>query len=116
MNKLNELKQILENDEKQITTTSVQWIKNQHPTTTSSMGNKVVLHSSSKANASSIVSSEKEANTVHAWTTVSAVKLAQTGVVHFTSEAPNTRSSVRRTHYHKWVMKTQTRQFGAKSH
>lgn len=87
LNKLNELKQILENDEKQITTTSVQWIKNQHPTTTSSMGNKVVLHSSSKANASSIVSSEKEANTVHA-DTVSAVKLAQTGVVHFTSEAP----------------------------
>lgn len=86
LNKLNELKQILENDEKQITTTSVQWIKNQHPTT-SSMGNKVVLHSSSKANASSIVSSEKEANTVHA-DTVSAVKLAQTGVVHFTSEAP----------------------------
>ena len=87
LNKLNELKQILENDEKQITTTSVQWIKNQHPTTTSSMGNKVVLHSSSKANASSIVSSEKEANTVHA-DTVSAVKLAQTGVVHFISEAP----------------------------
>lgn len=83
LNKLNELKQILENDEKQITTTSVQWIKNQHPTTTSSMGNKVVLHSSS----TSIVSSEKEANTVHA-DTVSAVKLAQTGVVHFTSEAP----------------------------
>lgn len=87
LNKLNELKQILENDEKQITTTSVQWIKNQHPTTTSSMGNKVVLHSSSKANASNVVSSEKEANTVHA-DTVSAVKLAQTGVVHFTSEAP----------------------------
>lgn len=86
LNKLNELKQILENDEKQITTTSVQWIKNQHPTTTSSMGNKVVLHSSSKTNAS-VVSSEKEANTVHA-DTVSAVKLAQTGVVHFTSEAP----------------------------
>ena len=85
LNKLNELKQILENDEKQITTTSVQWIKNQHPTTTSSMGNRVVLHSSSKANASSIVSSEKEANTVHA-DTVSAVKLAQAGVVHFTSE------------------------------
>ena len=71
LNKLNELKQILENDEKQITTTSVQWIKNQHPTTTSSMGNKVVLHSSS------------EANTVHA-DTVSAVKDA----IHFTSEAP----------------------------
>lgn len=87
LNKLNELKQILENDEKQITTTSVQWIKNQHPTTTSSMGNKVVLHSSSKANASSIVSSEKEANTVHA-DTVSAVKLAQTDAIHFTSEAP----------------------------
>lgn len=79
LNKLNELKQILENDEKQITTTSVQWIKNQHPTTTSSMGNKVVLHSSS----TSIVSSEKEANTVHA-DTVSAVKDA----IHFTSEAP----------------------------
>ena len=59
LNKLNELKQILENDEKQITTTSVQWIKNQHPTTTSSMGNKVVLHSSSKANASSSVSEKK---------------------------------------------------------
>lgn len=87
LNKLNELKQILENDEKQITTTSVQWIKNQHPTTTSSMGNKVVLHSSSKANASNVVSSEKEANTVHA-DTVSAVKLAQADAIHFTSEAP----------------------------
>ena len=75
LNKLNELKQILENDEKQITTTSVQWIKNQHPTTTSSMGNKVVLHSSS------------EANTVHA-DTVSAVKLAQADAIHFTGEAP----------------------------
>lgn len=73
LNKLNELKQILENDEKQITTTSVQWIKNQHPTTTSSMGNKVVLHSSS------------EANTVHA-DTVNAVKLAQADAIHFTSE------------------------------
>lgn len=87
LNKLNGLKQILENDEKQITTTSVQWIKNQHPTTTSSMGNKVVLHSSSKANTSSIVDSEKEANTVHA-DTVSAVKLAQADAIHFTSEAP----------------------------
>ncbi|WP_283573361.1 SEC10/PgrA surface exclusion domain-containing protein [Ligilactobacillus aviarius] len=86
LNKLNELKQILENDEKQITTTSVQWIKNQHPATTSSMGNKVVLHSSSKANASSVVSSEKEANTVHA-DTVNAVKLAQADAIHFTSEA-----------------------------
>lgn len=85
LNKLNELKQILENDEKQITTTSVQWIKNQHPTTTSSMGNKVVLHSSSKMNASSVVSNEKEANTVHA-DTVSAVKLAQSDAIHFASE------------------------------
>ena len=59
LNKLNELKQILENDEKQVTTTSVQWIKNQHPATTSAMGNKVVLHSSSKTNVSSGVSEKK---------------------------------------------------------
>lgn len=95
LNKLNELKQILENDEKQITTTSVQWIKNQHPSTTSSMGNKVVLHSSSKTNASSVVSSEKEANTVHA-DTVSAVKLAQADAIHFTSEAPSSKKAAKK--------------------
>ena len=114
LNKLNELKQILENDEKQITTTSVQWIKNQHPATTSAMGNKVVLHSSSKTKASSGVSEKK----MNAKTTVNSekkmnaksavngekkvnvklaesnekeantVKLAQADAIHFTSEAP----------------------------
>ena len=42
LNKLNELKKVLENDEKETTTTTVQWIKNEHPVTTSSMGNKVI--------------------------------------------------------------------------
>lgn len=84
LNKLNELKQILENDEKQITTTSVQWIKNQHPATTSSMGNKIVLYSSS------------ETNTVHA-DTVNAVELAQADAIHFTSEtSANAKKSVKK--------------------
>ena len=84
LNKLNELKQILENDEKQITTTSVQWIKNQHPATTSSMGNKIVLYSSS------------EINTVHA-DTVNAVELAQADAIHFTSEtSANAKKSVKK--------------------
>lgn len=114
LNKLNELKQILENDEKQITTTSVQWIKNQHPATTSAMGNKVVLHSSSKTkassgvsekkmnakttvnsekkmNAKSAVNSEKKVNVKLAESNekeANTVKLAQADAIHFTSEAP----------------------------
>ena len=43
--KLNELETILKNDEGETTTVSVQWIKNQHPTTTSEIGNQYVLNS-----------------------------------------------------------------------
>lgn len=42
---LNELETELLNEEKTYTTTSVQWVKNPHPTTTSEIGNQYVLNS-----------------------------------------------------------------------
>ena len=44
---LNELETELLNEEKTYTATSVQWIKNSHPTTTSEIGNQYVLNSRS---------------------------------------------------------------------
>ena len=44
---LNELETELLNEEKTYTTTSVQWVKNLHPTTTSEIGNQYVLNSRS---------------------------------------------------------------------
>ena len=48
LQELNKLETELKNEEKTITTTSVQWIKNQHPSTTADMGNTVPLHPSTK--------------------------------------------------------------------
>src|SRR5699024_11103670 len=48
LQELNKLETELKNEEKTITTASIQWIKNQHPSTTADMGNTVPLHPSTK--------------------------------------------------------------------
>lgn len=55
--KLNELETILKNDEGETTTVSVQWIKNQHPATTSEISNRYVLGDNARR------SSESQATT-----------------------------------------------------
>lgn len=51
--KLNELETILKNDEGETTTVSVQWIKNQHPATTSEISNRYVLGNNARQNSAS---------------------------------------------------------------
>lgn len=57
--KLNELETILKNDEGETTTVSVQWIKNQHPATTSAISNRYVLGNNIRRNNTSRVSTSK---------------------------------------------------------
>lgn len=102
LNKLNELKQVLENDEKETTTTSVQWVKNEHPVTTASMGNKVVLSSSKntseapqKASTSATTSANKVANSLSnkAVSSVSNSKSSKEQSAHLTTTVTPAKSS-----------------------
>lgn len=59
LTKLNELEAILKNDEGETTTVSVQWIKNQHPATTSEISNRYVLGNNARRNNASQISTSK---------------------------------------------------------
>lgn len=91
LNKLNELKKVLENDEKETTTTSVQWVKNEHPVTTSSMGNQVVLSSSKHSSATTAKDASNTATSTNAVVNSSSNKAA--------SSVSNSKSSKKQSAY-----------------
>lgn len=91
LNKLNELKKVLENDEKETTTTSVQWVKNEHPITTSSMGNQVVLSSSKHSSATTAKDASSTATSTNAVASSSSNKAA--------SSVSNSKSSKKQSAY-----------------
>ena len=79
LQELNKLETELKNEEKTITTTSIQWIKNQYPSTTAEMGNVVALRSSSqskatKKNTQSAKSANEEKAPAYISTTVKSAK------------------------------------------